>query len=198
MAIVVLIATPGPIVALVINAAARHGFNFALITVLGCNAASLVLLATAALLVSGMIALDERSLQWISLIGCGFIAWLALTGLRTELTPTKVDKPEQLVSVRQRSGFFNGFFLGISNPKDIIFFVAFFPQFIHVSANLKLSLALLALLWIVADFMILLSYAWLVRGEGFQRYKKGISLLSSAFLLLIAVGGIIYTLRDWQ
>ncbi len=198
VAIVVLIGTPGPIVALVMNAASRHGFNFALITVLGSNAASLVLLATAALIVSGMLALDERSLQWISLIGCGFIGWLAVTGLRTELTQSNEVKLGQPESVKQHSGFFNGFFLGISNPKDIIFFVAFFPQFIHVTANQKLSLGVLALLWMVADFIILLSYAWLMRGGFFQYHKKGISLLSSAFLLLIAVSGIAYTLHNWQ
>ena len=39
IAIVVLIGTPGPIVALVINAASRHGFKYALITVLGSNLA---------------------------------------------------------------------------------------------------------------------------------------------------------------
>ena len=191
VAVVVLIGTPGPIVALVMNAASRHGFKFALITVLGSNAASLVLLATAALIVSGMVALDERSLQWVSLIGCGFIGWLAVTGLRTELTQTSVAQSEQPMAVKQRSGFFNGFFLGISNPKDIIFFVAFFPQFIHVTVNLKLSLGVLALFWMMADFIILLSYALLMRGGIFQRYKKNVSLFSSAFLLLIAVSGIV-------
>ncbi len=52
IAIVVLIGTPGPIVALVINAASRHGFKYALITVLGSNLASLVLLACAALVIA--------------------------------------------------------------------------------------------------------------------------------------------------
>ena len=74
LSIVVLIGTPGPIVALVINAASRHGFKYALITVLGANLASMVLLSTAALIITGAIALDEQILQWISLLGCGFIA----------------------------------------------------------------------------------------------------------------------------
>ncbi len=52
IAIVVLIGTLGPIVALVINAASRHGFKYALITVLGSNLASLVLLACAALVIA--------------------------------------------------------------------------------------------------------------------------------------------------
>lgn len=199
VAIVLLIGTPGPIVALVINAASRHGFKYALITVLGSNLASLVLLAAAALIISGVIALDAHSLQWISLIGCGFIGWMALTGLRAELTHQSC-MPSQAaqLSVNGRSGFLNGFFLGVANPKDIIFFVAFFPQFIGVTTDLKLSLGVLALVWIVADFVILLSYAVLMRGGFFQRRKRTISLLSSAFLLLIAIVGVAYTLLSWQ
>ena len=197
LSIVVLIGTPGPIVALVINAASRHGFKYALITVLGANLASMVLLSTAALIITGAIALDEQILQWISLLGCGFIAWMALSGLRAQLTKQDEVQSERLVPAKSRSGFFNGFFLGVSNPKDIIFFVAFFPQFISVTADIKLSLVVLTLVWMVADFVILLSYALLMRGNFFQRQQRTISLLSSAFLLLIAILGAAYTLLDW-
>ncbi len=198
LAIVVLIGTPGPIVALVMNAASRHGFKYALLTVLGSNVASLVLLASAALIITGVIALDAHSLQWISLIGCGFIAWIALTGLRAELAQQQPVKSGQISPVKGRSGFINGFFLGVSNPKDIIFFVAFFPQFISITANLKLSLVVLALVWMVADFAILLSYALLMRGNFFQQQQRNIALLSSTFLLLIAIFAAIYTVIGWQ
>lgn len=198
LAVVVLIGTPGPIVALVINAATRHGFKYALITVLGANVASLVLLASASLIIAGVIALDQHTLKWVSLIGCGFIAWMALNGLHTELTQQGEVKPEQVTSVRQHSGFLNGFFLGVSNPKDIIFFVAFFPQFVAVTPHLKLSLGILTLVWMLADFFILLGYALLMRGSFFQQQQRKISLLSSAFLLLIAILAAVYALFGWQ
>lgn len=198
IAIVVLIGTPGPIVALVINAASRHGFRYALSTVLGSNLASLTLLAAAALIVSGVIALEGNSLQWISLLGCGFIGWMAVQGLRTELIQKTQSAATSRTTARRHSGFFNGFFLGISNPKDIVFFVAFFPQFISVSSDFKVSLVLLTVLWMLVDFVILLSYAVLMGGGFFQQHKRSISLLSSAFLLLIALLGIIYTLAGWN
>lgn len=195
LAIVLLIGTPGPIVALVINAASRHGFKYALATVLGSNLASLVLLAAAALIVSGVIALDVDNLKWISLVGCAFIGWMALTGLRTELKGAAQHAAvTPQAQVRRHSAFFNGFFLGVSNPKDIVFFVAFFPQFIAVTPDFKLSLVVLTLIWMVADFSILLSYALLMRSGVFQRHQRTISLLSSAFLLCIAVLGFVYTL----
>ncbi len=197
VAIVLLIGTPGPIVALVINAASRHGFKYALITVLGTNLASLLLLASAALIISGVIALDVHNLQWISLIGCGFIGWMALLGLRADLHHQGEVNQAPLAAVKHHSAFFNGFFLGIANPKDIIFFVAFFPQFIAVTSDFKLSLGVLTVVWIVVDFVILLGYAFLMRGSFFQRHTRKISLLSSAFLLLIAIVGMAYTLLGW-
>lgn len=198
LAVVLLIGTPGPIVALVINAASRHGLKYAFITVLGSNLASLLLLAAAALIVSGVIALDAQSLQWISLLGCAFIGWMAFNSLRAELMQSSELTAEQARPIQQHSGFLNGFFLGVSNPKDIIFFVAFFPQFIAVTPNLKLSLGVLAFVWMVADFIILLSYALLMRGNFFQHHKQKISLLSSAFLLLVATFGALYAVLDWQ
>ena len=198
LAVVVVIGTPGPVVALVINAATRHGFKFALITVLGVNLASLVLLASAALIIFWGITLNEHMLKWISLIGCGFIGWMALNGLRAQLTQSGEKKSEQATPVRRHSGFFNGFFLGVSNPKDIIFFVAFFPQFITVVPDFKLSLGILTLVWMLADFVILLSYALLMRGSFFLQQQRNIALLSSAFLLLIAIFGAVYALFGWQ
>ena len=63
-----------------------------------------------------------------------------------------------------------------------------------VTPDFRLSLGVLTLVWMIADFTILLSYALLMRGGVFQRHQRTISLLSSAFLLCIAVLGIVYTL----
>src|SRR5690554_5689453 len=179
VAVVVLIATPGPVVALIMNVAARYGVRYALITVLGANLASLVLLTSAALIISGVVALHEYWLNWVSLIGCGFIGWMAFNNLRAELRnkTATARTPDSSLAPKRHSGFFNGFLLGVSNPKDIIFFVAFFPQFIAVTPNLKLSLGVLTLVWMLADFVILMSYALLVRGRLFQRHARKISLL---------------------
>ena len=49
-------------------------------------------------------------------------------------------------------GFKQGFLVGISNPKDIIFFAAFFRQFIQITPHLNISLGVLTLDWIVLDF----------------------------------------------
>ncbi|AKX47342.1 hypothetical protein AKN94_08210 [Thiopseudomonas alkaliphila] len=194
-AIFLLIATPGPIVALVLNSAARYGFKRAVVTVLGTNLASLVLLSIAALIIAGVIQLEPHYLSWISLLGCVFIGWMAIDGLRHELTEP-VAKPPELNPTQSGTGFVHGFLMGISNPKDIVFFVAFFPQFIGITASFKLSLSVLTLCWIAVDFLILFSYITLVRNDFFQRQKRKISLLSLGFLLLIALIGGVYSVLE--
>lgn len=57
--IALLIATPGPVVALVLSRAAKQGLRPAILTAFGTNAASLILIGTAALAISGLIAVDR-------------------------------------------------------------------------------------------------------------------------------------------
>jgi len=60
--------------------------------------------------------------------------------------------------------FSKGFGIGISNPKDVIFFMSFFPPFVNqlmLKAEIDFisSLIGLTLIWTVLDYSILLSYA---------------------------------------
>ena len=200
--ITLLIGTPGPVVAFVLNAAARGGFRQALFTVMGTNWASLVLIATAALIISGLLSVNAELLAWISLVGCLFIAWLAIDGLRSELGAAPVDGEAASATMAVpgmatgAGSILRGFLVGISNPKDIVFFVAFFPQFIGITSQFQVSLAVLTGLWVLFDFLILLGYVTVINAGVFQRRKKPISVISSGFLLIVAVLGAAYSLRE--
>lgn len=203
MSITLMIATPGPVVAFVLNSAARGGFKQALWTVIGTNWASLVLIATAALMIMGIVTINHELLSWISLAGCIFLAWIAIDGLRSELGSTDNtgninNSSEPFIKSGGIKQILHGFLIGISNPKDIIFFVAFFPQFINITSHVEISLIVLAALWILCDFLILLSYAIIMNSKKFQKHQKWISILSSGFLLIIAIGAGVYTLMHLQ
>ena len=82
-------------------------------------------------------------------------------------------------------GFKKGFFVGISNPKDIIFFASFFPQFTGISSDLNLSLMILTISWIILDFatlsLVYLSFNRLAKSAWYPK------LLALCGLILIAV-----------
>ncbi|WP_059003126.1 LysE family translocator [Pseudomonas syringae] len=191
-----LIITPGPVVALIVNTSLACGPKRAMLTALGTNWASLVLVMVAALILTGTLSVSVSMLNWISLVGCFFIAYLSVQALEQALryAPSQPEAaPAPLPTRSRHSGLVTGFLVGISNPKDIIFFVSFFPQFIHVTESFKGSIALLSVLWIVIDLSILFAYIFLMRQKLALKYKRKIEIVSSVTLLLIALGGIFYS-----
>ncbi|MGC5700888.1 LysE family translocator [Pseudomonas sp. NFXW11] len=194
LSVLMLVATPGPVVALIVNTSLHAGPRQALLTALGTNAASLLLALAAVLMLSTGLALNPQLISWVSLLGCCFIAWLALQGLkdaRASGSEQAAPRPK-----RGRQGLLSGFLLGIGNPKDIIFFVSFFPQFIQVTRSFQHSALLLTLVWVLVDFAVLGAYI-LVARQGFSlKYKRLVSSVSSLVLLAVALVGMAYSLLE--
>lgn len=193
VAVVSLLVTPGPVTLLVVRAGLAGGMRHALQTIAGTNAASLVLIGVSALLIQGLLVLDEAVLLGVRLLGCGYIVWMAW-GMVQEARQRPSPSGAGSAPAPARAGFVRGFVLGLSNPKDIIFFASFLPQFIGVLPTPGHSLVVLTGLWIVLDFGTLGLLAWLLRSlvrPGAQRQLlRGASLL----LLLIGVGGGLHAL----
>ncbi|EPY8429996.1 LysE family translocator, partial [Citrobacter youngae] len=81
---------------------------------------------------------------------------------------------------------------GVSNPKDILFFVSFFPQFITITHNFATSMLILTLVWIIFDVAVLSFYIVIFKRWMPTRFVRYSVFISSLFLLAVAVFGIIY------
>ncbi|RAX52058.1 hypothetical protein CCY99_07865 [Helicobacter sp. 16-1353] len=197
-AVVLLIITPGPVVALVIRNASKYGFRFALATSIGTNLASLILISLSIAIILGAFSISPAFLSAISIFGCIFIFYLGFKSLLNLKHNNHIQEsiPSQTIHKKSlKSSFFEGFGIAISNPKDIVFFVAFFPQFIHISSSIYLSLAMLVVVWILLDFGILISYSLLMQKSIFLRFNKAISVISDIVLMLVGILGLIYILN---
>lgn len=188
LAVVVMIATPGPVMLLVASAGLKGGYAAALRTIFGTNFASLLLIALSVLSLKGLLVINQQWLDAIKLLGCLYIGYLGLQIFREVIFQQAESTQKTLSPVR--GGFQQGFLVGISNPKDIIFFAAFFPQFIAITSDLDLSLMILTLSWIVLDFLTL-SMVYL----GFNRLSHSrlyphLLALCGLILLIIALYGI--------
>ncbi|WP_455595711.1 LysE family translocator [Acinetobacter pecorum] len=188
LAVVLMIATPGPVMLLVVSAGLKGGYAAALRTIFGTNFASLVLIALSILSLKGLLVINAHWLDAIKLLGCLYIGYLGLQIFREVFFEQAESIQEKLSPVR--GGFQQGFLVGISNPKDIIFFAAFFPQFIGITPTLDLSLIMLTLSWIVLDFLTL-SLVYL----GFNRLRHSrlyphLLALCGMVLIIIAIYGI--------
>ncbi|MBK4998062.1 LysE family translocator [Pseudomonas sp. S31] len=195
LTVLLLIATPGPVVALIVNTAAASGSRKAMFTAVGTNWASLVLIGAAAWIIMTSAAIDSAWLSGMSLLGCLFIGYIAVGTLKEALQPPAADAPDAPPRpARAGGGLWQGFMVGISNPKDIIFFIAFFPQFIQITESFGKSMVVLSLLWVAIDFAVLSLYIFAIGKIASQRSNRLISLASGVALLLIAVGGLAYNL----
>ncbi|MFV5397841.1 LysE family translocator [Acinetobacter baumannii] len=189
--IIIMIATPGPVMILVASAGLKGGYKKALETIFGTNLASLVLIFISVLVLKGVLGINENYLNIIRVLGCLYIGYLGFSILKEVI---QAPHPEAIQTVSaQNGGFKKGFLVGISNPKDIIFFSAFFPQFVSISPHLDLSLTILTLTWIVLDFLTLsLVYIFFRRLSNSPLYPKILG-LCGLLLLVIAVYGLYQT-----
>lgn len=193
VAVITLLVTPGPVVALVTGTAARYGARKAFSTVIGANSASLVLIIMAASVLAGVVALPPIFLMTVGITGSLYIGWNALSVLRAGETDSQT--PEQAV-VKNKSALITGFMTGIANPKDILFFVSFFPQFIAVTDNFTTSIVTLTVVWVIFDFFVMSLGILLVRYWLPESYATKIQRMASFFMLAVAIFGLLYNLAE--
>lgn len=191
LAVVVMIATPGPVMLLVASAGLTGGYRKALQTIVGTNLASLILIAISVLILKGFLKIDPQWFAIVKILGCVYIAYLGYQIIQEALSTTEGElQPSRALS----GGFKQGFLVAISNPKDIIFFAAFFPQFIQISSDIDLSLMILTITWIILDFSTLtVVYLAFNRLSKSRWYHKLLG-ACGAILLLVAFYGIYMTI----
>ena len=179
--------TPGPVVALVTHTAIREGYRQAFITVAGTNLGSLMLILMATLLLSGVVTLHPLALPVVGIAGALFLAGMSFQLLCSSGKQAAVSRPG--------GGFITGLMTAVANPKDILFFAAFFPQFVPVTPRFALSITLLTGIWVVLDLLILGLWILNVRRYLPPRYTQAANRLTALFLLAVAVSGLVINLR---
>lgn len=121
---IVLIITPGPIVTLVISTGATQGVRAALTTVAGTTLGNALLLLAIALglnWVLGNAIILFEVLRWG---GAAYLVYLGVQAWRN------AGKSSHALSPGGRAHFVRGVLVAVSNPKTLVFFTAFLPQFI--------------------------------------------------------------------
>ncbi|GAA4126692.1 LysE family translocator [Aminobacter aganoensis] len=131
VACIVIVLIPGPTVTLIIASSIRHGTRAGLANVAGTQLGVAVMIAIVGIGLNQMIETMGHWFEWVRLLGAAYLIWLGIQMFRSSGRLEADGSPK-----RPRGGFFlQGFLVAISNPKTLIFFGAFIPQFIDPTAN---------------------------------------------------------------
>lgn len=156
--VALLIAVPGPSVLFTVSRALTVGRRAALVTVLG-NAAGVYAQVVAVALGVGTLA--ERSvlaLAVVKWIGAAYLVCLGVQAVRHRRSLAEA-LAARVTPVRPRRALRDGFVVGATNPKTIVFFVVALPQFVNPAAgHLPLQMLLLGLLFPV--IAVVLDSGW--------------------------------------
>jgi threonine/homoserine/homoserine lactone efflux protein len=136
----VLILIPGPNVSLIVANSIAYGTRYGLLTVAGTSAAIVVQLALTAFGLTATLGVLAGWFEWIRWLGVGYLLYLGIRQWRAapvDLTRT----PPQPRSVRAIA--LRGFLISLTNPKTLLFYGAFFPQFLAPDAPLGPQVAVL-------------------------------------------------------
>lgn len=124
-----LIVIPGPSVLFVIGRALSHGRRAALTTVVGNTTGAYVLVVLVAFGVGSIVERSAVVFTVLKLVGAAYLVYLGVKALRQRGALQDAFADDRPAPGGLRT-LWEGFAVGVTNPKTIVFFAAVLPQFV--------------------------------------------------------------------
>ncbi len=189
LAIFIVIGIPGPLSILMVSNVVNYGFRSALYGIGGGVFASLILISVSALGLGAIIGASPTAYNVILYAGAAYLLWLGIQSLRVEAK--SVDSPVRMNAVSAAALCQKAFWLGLSNPKDIIFFVGFLPRFLRPEENLYLQLAVMLVTWVGVELICKLTLGisahWIYNGIRSKQSHQWFNRVIGVFFITIAM-----------
>ncbi|MFJ7159261.1 LysE family translocator [Streptomyces sp. NPDC101118] len=137
----VLVVIPGPSVLFIVGRALAHGRRAALASVLGNWLGSYLLVVAVALGVGTLVERSVLLFTAVKLAGAGYLVWLGVKAVRANWgrRAALAHALAEHAPAARETGFARqvreGFLVGATNPKSIVFFSAMLPQFVDRQAG---------------------------------------------------------------
>jgi threonine/homoserine/homoserine lactone efflux protein len=174
---------PGPMVTLVIANGLRHGTRAALINVAGAQVGLAIMIGIVAVGLTSLMATMGYWFDWVRFAGAAYLVWLGIKLIRFPVEGISADEPPP----PPRGGFFlQGLLVLLSNPKVLVFFGAFIPQFMDMSRDHLSQVSLLGVTFMATAGVTDAMYALLsgrARAMFSARRTRLVSRLSGGFMI---------------
>jgi len=191
----VMLAIPGPTILLVVSYALSHGRRYAAATVAGVALGDFTAMTASMLGLGALLAASATIFTLLKWAGAAYLIWL---GIKLWHAPVRSGVPDS--DAAEKSGrplavFLHAYVVTALNPKSIIFFVAFLPQFLDRTQPILGQMVIFEATFLVLATLNAAAYAMLasaarngIRRPSVQRAvnRAGGSLMIGAGLLALS------------
>ncbi|CCM76967.1 LysE family translocator [Rhizobium mesoamericanum] len=129
----IMLAIPGPTILLVVSYALGHGRKTALATVSGVALGDFTAMTASLFGLGAVLAASATLFTMLKWIGGAYLIWLGIKLWRAPVISEPMADNDNLPETKSLKVFLHAYVVTALNPKSIVFFVAFVPQFLDPS-----------------------------------------------------------------
>ncbi|GLU35844.1 LysE family translocator [Trinickia caryophylli] len=152
----IVIVIPGPTVLLVVSYALGHGRRYALATTAGVALGDLTSMTASMLGLGAVLAASATLFTALKWVGAAYLVYL---GIKLWRAPVREPQAPDVSETRTRKVVAHAYAVTTLNPKSIVFFVAFVPQFMNPHAPIWPQAVILEATFIVLASLNAFGYA---------------------------------------
>ncbi|WP_183408056.1 LysE family translocator [Nocardioides pocheonensis] len=141
------IQVPGPSLLFMLGRALTVSLREALLSVAGNASGLLTQAVLVAIGLGAVVAASATAYLAVKLIGAAYVVWLGVQAFRHRRDARLALSSDMRPPERARAALTTGFVVGVTNPKTVLFFIAFLPQFTSASAPAAPQVVLLGLVF---------------------------------------------------
>jgi len=154
------IISPGPAILLAISNGVSSGSKAVMASSIG-NTAGLFILSTVSMFGLGLILQTSVILfTLLKFLGAGYLIYLGIKKFRSTDTFFTDDTTEAVKKIDYFKKFKEAFIVAVTNPKAILFFIAFFPIFMDTSLPAFPQFIIMTLTFMSISFLSLMTYGF--------------------------------------
>jgi len=149
-----IIIIPGPNLLVIISTSISHGKARGLQTVAGTTCAMILQLFIAAIGTAWLVSALSSGFLWLKWLGVSYLIYLGVAHFFAASLRSKVRRTPSATGSFQK-----GFWVSLTNPKTILFFSAFLPQFVSGSGSYLAEITLLSIIFLMLAVILDSGYA---------------------------------------